>query len=254
MTDFQQEAVRLAAQQQSPDWLAGLRQQAAEQWLNASWPTRKTEHWKYTPLLPLQKDGFKQWAQAAGDWQSAVEFIDLDATRLVFVNGVFDAASSSSLPPNIVRFIDADAAAQAIIEQHLGKVVDSERHLFAALSNTWLADGVLVHVPRNETLAKPVYIVHVSTPGAEPATANQRVLVVLEESARANVIEHYVSTDAVQNSFVNSLSELVVGDNAELHHYRLNLEEENLLHLGGVHVNLLRNARLRGFALAQGSR
>src|SRR5690606_13001706 len=53
---------------------------------------------------------------------------------------------------------------------------------------------------------------------------------------------------------VNSLSELVVGDNAELHHYRLNLEEENLLHLGGVHVNLLRNARLRGFALAQGSR
>lgn len=254
MTDFQQEAVRLAAQQQSPDWLAGLRQQAAEQWLNASWPTRKTEHWKYTPLLPLQKDGFNQWAQAAGDWQSTVEFIDLDATRLVFVNGVFDAASSSSLPPNIVRFIDADAAAQAIIEQHLGKVVDSERHLFAALSNTWLADGVLVHVPRNETLAKPVYIVHVSTPGAEPATANQRVLVVLEESARANVIEHYVSTDAVQNSFVNSLSELVVGDNAELHHYRLNLEEENLLHLGGVHVNLLRNARLRGFALAQGSR
>src|SRR5690606_26177987 len=76
----------------------------------------------------------------------------------------------------------------------------------------------------------------------------------LEESARANVIEHYVSTDAVQNSFVNSLSELVVGENAELHHYRLNLEEENLLHLGGVHVNLLRNARLRGFALAQGSR
>src|SRR5690606_34221935 len=61
MTDFQQEAVRLAAQQRSPAWLAGLRQQATEQWLNASWPTRKTEHWKYTLLLPLQKDGFKQW-------------------------------------------------------------------------------------------------------------------------------------------------------------------------------------------------
>ncbi|MGM8226257.1 Fe-S cluster assembly protein SufD [Cellvibrio sp. ARAG 10.3] len=254
MTDFQQDAVRLAAQQQSPDWLASLRQQAAEDWLQASWPTRKTEHWKYTPLLPLQKDGFKHWAKATSDWQSAVEFIDLDATRLVFVNGVFDAANSSALPEGVVRFCDATDSARALIQQHLGKVVDGDRHLFATLSNAWAADGVLVHVPRNQALEKPVYIVHVSTPGVEPAIANQRVLVVLEESARAEIIEHYLSTDAVQNSFVNSLSEMVVGDNAELQHYRLNLEEENLLHLGGVHVNLLRNARLRAFTLAQGSR
>ena len=254
MTDFQQDAVRLAAQQQSPDWLAGLRQQAAEDWLQASWPTRKTEHWKYTPLLPLQKDGFKHWAKATSDWQRAVEFIDLDATRLVFVNGVFDAANSSALPEGVVRFCDASDSARALIQQHLGKVVDGDRHLFATLSNAWAADGVLVHVPRNQALEKPVYIVHVSTPGVEPAIANQRVLVVLEESARAEIIEHYLSTNAVQNSFVNSLSEMVVGDNAELQHYRLNLEEENLLHLGGVHVNLLRSARLRAFTLALGSR
>jgi Fe-S cluster assembly protein SufD len=254
MTDFQQDAVRLAAQQQSPDWLASLRQQAAEDWLQASWPTRKTEHWKYTPLLPLQKDGFKHWAKATSDWQRAVEFIDLDATRLVFVNGVFDAANSSALPEGVVRFCDASDSARALIQQHLGKVVDGDRHLFATLSNAWAADGVLVHVPRNQALEKPVYIVHVSTPGVEPAIANQRVLVVLEESARAEIIEHYLSTDAVQNSFVNSLSEMVVGDNAELQHYRLNLEEENLLHLGGVHVNLLRSARLRAFTLALGSR
>lgn len=254
MTDFQQDAVRLAAQQQSPDWLAGLRQQATEQWLQTSWPTRKTEHWKYISLLPLQKEGFKQWAQPTADWQDAVELIDLDATRLVFVNGVFDAASSSPLPQNVVRFGDADEVARKVIQQHLGKVVEGERHLFATLSNAWAADGVLVHVPRNQSLEKPVYIVHVSTPGSEPAIASQRVLIVLEESARAEVIEHYLSTDAAQNSFVNSLTEIVVGDNAELHHYRLNLEEENLLHLGGVHVNLLRNARLRGFTLAQGSR
>jgi Fe-S cluster assembly protein SufD len=167
---------------------------------------------------------------------------------------VFDAANSSALPEGVVRFCDATDSARALIQQHLGKVVDGDRHLFATLSNAWAADGVLVHVPRNQALEKPVYIVHVSTPGVEPAIANQRVLVVLEESARAEIIEHYLSTDAVQNSFVNSLSEMVVGDNAELQHYRLNLEEENLLHLGGVHVNLLRSARLRAFTLALGSR
>ncbi|MEX1056560.1 MAG: Fe-S cluster assembly protein SufD, partial [Natronospirillum sp.] len=37
-------------------------------------------------------------------------------------------------------------------------------------------------------------------------------------------------------------------------HSRLNLEQEDLLHVGGVHVNLSRNARLNGFTLAIGSR
>jgi Fe-S cluster assembly protein SufD len=45
-----------------------------------------------------------------------------------------------------------------------------------------------------------------------------------------------------------------VGDNAQLQHYRLNLEEENAQHIGAVHADLNRNARLRGFTLAMGSR
>lgn len=254
MSDFQQRAIGLAAQQVSADWLASLRQQAAESWLQSVWPTRRTEHWKYTPLLPLQKGGFSSWASVDKNWQEPIDYIQMDATRLVFVNGVFDRDKSSELPPEVIFFSDADDVARAMIQQHLGKVVAGEHHLFATLNNAWTEDGIFIHVPRNQQLAKPVYIVHISTPGIEPGIANQRLLVVLEESAQAKVIEHFISTDAAQNGFVNSLSEIVVGENADLQHYRLNLDEENLIHVGGVHVNLLRNARLRGFTLAFGSR
>jgi Fe-S cluster assembly protein SufD len=254
MSDFQQQVLQLAAQQQGPHWLSDLRQQAMQTWQTSPWPTRKTEHWKYTPLMPLQKEGFQQWAQAVEGWQQDVDFIAVDATRLVFVNGVFDAEASSPLSAEVVQFSQATDAQQQIIQQHLGKVVEGERHLFATLSNAVVADGVLIHIPRNAVLEKPVYLVHVSTPEAQPAVAQQRVLVVLEEGARGELIEHFVSTAAAQNGFVNSLTEIVVGDNADLQHYRLNVEEENLLHIGGVHVNLFRNARMRGFTLAQGSR
>lgn len=254
MSDFQQQVLQLAAQQQGPHWLSDLRQQAMQTWQASPWPTRKTEHWKYTPLMPLQKEGFQQWAQAVEGWQQDVDFIAVDATRLVFVNGVFDAEASSPLSAEVVQFSQATDAQQQIIQQHLGKVVEGERHLFATLSNAVVADGVLIHIPRNAVLEKPVYLVHVSTPEAQPAVAQQRVLVVLEEGARGELIEHFVSTAAAQNGFVNSLTEIVVGDNADLQHYRLNVEEENLLHIGGVHVNLFRNARMRGFTLAQGSR
>lgn len=254
MSDFQQQVLQLAAQQQGPHWLSDLRQQAMQTWQTSPWPTRKTEHWKYTPLMPLQKEGFQQWAQAVEGWQQDVDFIAVDATRLVFVNGVFDAEASSPLSAEVVQFSQATDAQQQIIQQHLGKVVEGERHLFATLSNAVVADGVLIHIPRNAVLEKPVYLVHVSTPEAQPAVAQQRVLVVLEEGARGELIEHFVSTAAPQNGFVNSLTEIVVGDNADLQHYRLNVEEENLLHIGGVHINLFRNARMRGFTLAQGSR
>tara|TARA_B100001079_G_scaffold233874_1_gene214876 strand:- start:1592 stop:2512 length:921 start_codon:yes stop_codon:yes gene_type:complete len=126
--------------------------------------------------------------------------------------------------------------------------------MFAALSNAWAADGVLLHVARGHKLEKPVYIVNVSTAQANPVAASQRVLVVLEDNAEAELIEHYASDSVSQNGFVNSLTEVVVGNNAQVQHYRINLEQEDLLHVGGVHVNLQRDARFHGFTLAQGSR
>lgn len=258
MSDFQQQALHLAGQQDSPEWLADVRKSGAQQWLHAPWPTRKTELWKYTPLAPLQKSEFGRWAdkhtEKAADWQQTFEWLELDATRLVFVNGVFAPEASDELPAELVRFGDANADQKKVIEQHLGQIVDSKRHLFAALSNAWASeDGVLLHVPRNGQLKKPVYVVHVSTPTETPATANQRLLVVLESGAQASVIEHFVSTEDTQNGFVNSLAEVEVGDNAHFYHYRINLEEENLLHVGGTHVNLQRAAQFRGFTIAQGS-
>ncbi|WP_347332294.1 Fe-S cluster assembly protein SufD [Marinimicrobium locisalis] len=256
MSDFQQQALQLAGQQQSPDWLAQVRKTGAQQWLKTPWPSRKTENWKYTPLAPLQRSEFQQWAAKTTGWQDGIDFLELNATRLVFVNGVFDAeASDSELPAEVVRFGDASTDQQAVIAEHLGRIVDGEQHLFAALSNAWASeDGVLVHVPKNGELAKPLYIVHVSTPTGAPATANQRLLVVLETGARASVIEHFASTEDEQDGFVNSLTEVNVGENAELRHYRINLEEENLLHVGGIHANLQRSARLRGFTVSLGSK
>jgi Fe-S cluster assembly protein SufD len=256
MADFQQQALTLAMQQKSPMWLAALRSQAANDWQNVQWPTRKTEHWKYTSLVSLQKTLLTSVNSSASnaDWKSEVEFISVDAIRLVFVNGVFDAANSSNFPENIVRFSQANLAQQKVIEQYLGKVVDGPQHLFATLNSAWLDDGILVHVPRNQTLSQPVYVVQISTLGEQTLSVNQRLLVILEDSSQAEIIEHFVSTSEQQNSVVNALTEIVVGDNAQLQHYRLNLEEESIQHLGAVHVNLLRNARMRGFTLALGSK
>lgn len=254
MSDFQHQAIRLTAQQQPLTWLEGLRNKATDEWLAQPWPTRKTEHWKYTPMQGLQKTLLHTWGVAANpslDKTLQDELIPLDAYRLIFINGVFDVKHSGNLPESIVRFSQANAAQQALIEKHLGKIVEGERHLFATLNNAWLDDGVLLHVPRNQRLEKPIYIVNIVT--AVAVASNQRLLIVLDENSQAEVVEHYFSSADAQNGFANALTEIHIGDNAHLHHYRLNLEEEHAQHIGAVHVDLQRNARLRGFALALGS-
>lgn len=256
---FQQRALTLAAQQAPAaavsDLLQSLRLQGAQDFERATWPGRKHEHWKYTSVQPLKNFEQADWAEGlypdAAQLQTQL-FVE-NATRLVFVDGRFNAALSDELPSGISLFSSADAAAREVIAANLGKVVGGadpqRRNLFAALNSAWTDDGLLIHVPRNTQLDKPVYLVAVSSSGL--SVSNLRVLIVLEQGASAEVIEHFISAD--QQSFVNALTEIVVGDNARLHHIRLNLESENVSHVGGVHANLMRDASLKAFAIAEGA-
>ena len=77
MSDFQQQALKLAAQQQSPAWLADIRARAANDWNNVVWPTRKTEHWKYTPLASLQKNIPSTWSAQSSSPLNESEMISV---------------------------------------------------------------------------------------------------------------------------------------------------------------------------------
>ncbi len=256
MSDFQQQALKLAALQRrghDAGWLSDLRESGARQWMRSAWPGRKTELWKYTPLKALQNQSFEDWAQPQPGWQDDIELLPVNGCRLVFVNGVFDETQSDALPSQVSLFSRASEQGQQVLRDTLGTVLDTERHLFAALSNAWADEGVLLHVPANTVLEQPVYVVHVSTPQAQPSVASTRVLAVLEQGSKAELIEHYVSAGQQQNGFVNALTEVSMGANAAFRHTRINLEDESLLHIGGVHVALHRDARFEGFTIAEGS-
>lgn len=252
---FQQQALSLAEQQHSPSFLADVRAQGASQWAQAAWPDRRSEMWKYTPLRSLQRQALPHWGARIELALENLPVVTNDhAVRLVFVNGQFSAElSDQHLPPGLTLFSQADAQQQVVITQHLGRHVDANQHLFAALSNAWVAEGVLLHLPKQARLELPIHVVHVSTPELVPAAASHRVLLILEQDAQATVIEQYVSTGETQNGFVNSLTELDLAEGARLEHCRIHLEQEHLTHVGGVHGDLARDAQLNAFTIAQGS-
>lgn len=258
MSDFLQQALRLEPNS-APEWLQPLHAEALDRGAAMNMPSRRVEEWKYTSLRALEEGGYMARPQPGpvdADLRQSFVVDGLDAHALVFVNGLFNPGLSDDgeLPAGctLVPFSQASEHESVQIQEHLGSLAP-ESQPFGALNDRWLNEGVFLRVTRNVKVAKPIQIVWLSTPQKQSFSVNQRLLVVLEAGSEATVLEHFASSDAGQNVFTNGVTELVLQDNACLHHYRLHLEQADALHIGAVHAHLARDARLNGFHVALGS-
>lgn len=261
MSDFIANAAAIAA---SPlTWLQDKTQQGKQAWLGHRFPTRKTENWKYTNLRALEQGDYLRAANIGAAPEALPQHLTiagLEAVKLVFVNGQFVASLSDDLALanvaglELTLFSNASDAQKKAINEQLGQLVNSAKYEFSGLNTAQLNDGVYINVAKNQQVAKPIHIVWMTTAQDSAFTVPHRLLVNLETGASACVIEQFVSGDEAQNSFTHSVSEFNVGENARLQHYRLQQEQEDAIHIGGVFVRLDRSADLDSFHMAFGSK
>jgi len=261
MTDFHNGLLAVANTKSNAEneLFSALNKSGSESFLQQEIPTRKTEAWKFTSLYNFtsNEEGYGRLAEThnAAGLDGITTIPALNAQRLVFVNGQYsEELSSNESVNNVVRFSQANEAQQAIIADNLGTAIEQEKHLFAALNNATTTDGVLVHVGKNEQLKTNIQITHITTAQAKPFTVPARLLIVLETGAQATVVEHFASNNDEQNCFVNAITEAKVGANAHLNHYRLQLMQEGSIQIGGVHVDLDRDANYDSFQLGLGAK
>jgi Fe-S cluster assembly protein SufD len=85
----------------------------------------------------------------------------------------------------------------------------------------------------------------------EPRVSQPRHVISLEARADARLIERYVS---LGNSLycTNSVTEIAVGDDATLHHSRVQMESTNAFHITGVYLDQGKASRYHGVNLGLG--
>ncbi len=257
--DFSQDALAFVKTQAHDAGLSEVRESGLAAFESLPFPTRKTEEWKYTSLNALTKQNYNQAAQNF-DLEDASDLYvidELDAYRVVFINGAFVAELSDDITvPGIefTTFSQANDGQRAIITTHIGNIAETRRNLFTALNNAAVEEGVLLHVAKNIQLDKPIQIVNIVSQQPQPCTAFSRCLLVLESLAQATVIEQFVSTAQTQNVLLNQTTEIQIGDGAKLNHYRLHTEDESSLHFGGVYVDLNRDSQFESYQIALGGK
>lgn len=216
-------------------------------------PHRRVEEWKYTDLRALMRElkpiaGAPDVAAKARAKDAGKLIGDMDARRLVFVDGTFvpELSDLANLSPGLTirSMAQGLAAGDALVDAKLGKVVPAEREGVVELNTALMRDGAVIHVAKGATVERPIHLVFAAT-GETPASVFTRSLVVIEQGARVMLVE---SHDASAGHQVNTALELVVGDNAHVDHIKITSGPADLVHISSLMAAIGANARFNDFA------
>lgn len=240
---------------QSVSWLKTLREQALAFFSSHGFPSLREEEWRYTNVSAIEK---KLFSPVVHDEIGALDVGSLDTYRLenawtiVLVDGHFSAALSDLEGlPSSVRVLDMASALEQYpdeLQKYFTQAVSYKQHGFVAFNAAWFTDGIFIHVPSKEVLSKPVQIIHVVTQA--DYMSNTRHIITIDEMAQAEVIETFIGCDDAYLS--TAVTEVFVGENADLTLYKLQLEGEKAYHFGGTYVKQEANARFKHHNFAFG--
>jgi Fe-S cluster assembly protein SufD len=182
-------------------------------------PTTRNEEWKYTRTARI----------AAGDWslsktihKAETELFsipELNAIRLIFVDGVFDETSSdlSQLPKEIT--LDPDSA------DSLRKSGFSD--FFDAFQTAMRTSCVKLKVAFKFNAERPIHIIHIAT--SSGALIQPQVEIICQESSHLHLVESFVSTNSGA-AFTNRRLNIKLEKNASLHVDKIQMEtSENFM-------------------------
>ncbi len=232
-------------------WLNTLRAAAVERVGALTVPTTRDEEWRFTDISLLTKMSFHP-VQAASKLQAsdvARFYIAEATTRIVFVDGVY-APHLSSLSADGVK-VGSLADGVAPYAAHLGQHVLFQHNVFAALNTAFLHDGALVVVPRNLAVAAPIHLLFIAT--KKDTVSYPRCLILAELGSDVTVIEDYVSLQD-EAYFTNAVTEIVLADQARIHHIRVQRESAQAFHIGNCAVSLAQGSNYQSVSVALGAR
>jgi Fe-S cluster assembly protein SufD len=204
-------------------------------------PTIKHEEWKYSNVSQLIKQSF-DFNVATDFGQQQVEALDipnLEGNILYFINGVFQREISVILSPSselkLMTFAEAVKENPEGVASYFGKYANYQDEAFTALNTAFAHDGVFVQVPDNKIVEQPIILRFITDARTLNAGSQPRNLVVVGKNAQVKMAESF-RTIGESASFTNTVTEIVVEENANVQYYKIQNETEKAYHIGTTQV------------------
>jgi Fe-S cluster assembly protein SufD len=197
-------------------------------------PNNKHEDYKYCNLEAVFRKDFKSITNKFKSIANVDAHKINGCHTIVIVNGVYDEKLSDKIADVKVMAL---SNATSEVKPYITKYADVTKDTFIALNTAFCTGGIYISV--KDVIEKPIHIINVVSV-SENSFINPRLLIVLEKSAEATLIETFVSENNSAKVFQNHLTEVVLNENAKLKSYRLQNEDENSIQVNTVQADVNR--------------
>jgi Fe-S cluster assembly protein SufD len=218
-----------------------VRQQALERFDKLGFPTIRHEEWKYSNVKNLVSQAFEFNAVtnfSAKDLEE-MPIPNLEGNILYFINGIYNAELSVIVSPatelQILTFAEAAKTQPELVEQYFNKYSDYQDNAFTALNTAFAKNGVFVHVPDNKVVAQPIILRFISDARTLNVASQPRNLIVVGKRSEVQIAEAYRSLGE-NASFTNAVTEFIIGEEANVHYYKVQNESDKSYHIGTTSV------------------
>ena len=246
----------------SSEVLNAPRARAFADFERAGFPTRKQEKYKYTEVGDCFAPDYGLNLNRLEIPVNPYEVFKCDvpnmSTSLYFVvNDAFykHVQPSAALPEGVLFGSLRDMAQQHpdLVKRFYGKLADTSKDAVTAFNTMFAQDGVLMYVPRNVVMEKPIQLVNILRADVD-FMVNRRVMIVLEAGAQAKLLVCDHAMDHV-NFLSTQVTEVFVGENAVLDLYELEETHESTVRFNNLYVRQEAgsNVLLNGMTLHNGT-
>ena len=255
------EALASAPQGPAPGWLLQLRERAAAQFRSTGLPHRKVEAWKYTPIAALE--GFRLApARPASDPETQVPAPLCERSAVVDIRDGRLIEAPANLPHGVTVLPLSEGLDR--FEERLrplfeGVELGGATRAFAALNTALAEQGLVVHVGGGAAGSEAARLLlrWSFSAGAAAVMSHFRLFFLLDDGARLDLVEQFMSSWAGTGNIaggLNVLCQAELGAGATLSHVRVQAESEQAVLLTSTTLEQARGSRYvyRGFDLGAG--
>ena len=226
-----------------------LRGEAACRFAGLGFPTGREEEWRFTDVTPLTEIPFRPPSGTANPNQVAgLARGPLKDCQIAFVDGGHAPAFSSKEMPDGVTVTNLREPAE-----RLGGLGSTERNPFVALNTASWSDGAHVRVRKGATVERPIHLLFLSSFRGDPYMTHPRILVEVEEGAKATIVESYLGP-AGGTYFTNAVTEVVCADGASVDYVKVQRESRDAFHVATFQATQGRDTTLTHVSISLGGR
>ncbi len=230
--------------------LADIRTNAMASFVKLGFPDTSMETWRLTDLEDSFSRGYDYPLRPAADVDAQKVFRcnipHLDTAVIGLLNGwyVSKDVPLMELGNGIIMGSLAEARMKypQLVEKYFGTMADDAADGFTALNTAFARDGVFIYVPDNVKSPKPVQLINVIH-HEENIFLQSRNLIVVGANAKLSLV-HCDDSYNHQASFSNIVTEIHLGENGVMDHYKLQNLNNNSTLISSVFFRMEASASL----------